>query len=93
MSVSSEKIQPGAILHQVITGCLRAAGTNFDAWCQDNGVNASTAKQATYGQSGGDKGKALLNRMIDAAGREQVEMSYSSRIQRHAAEIAAEKAA
>lgn len=93
MAVNYEKIQPGAILHEVIVGCLRSAGTNFDAWYREHGVNTSTAKQATYGQSGGDKGKALLAKMIDAAGREQVEMSYNSRIERHAAEIAAGKAA
>jgi hypothetical protein len=87
MAVVSKKLQPGAILHEVIVGCLRSSGTNFDAWCRDNKINTSTARQATYGQSGGDSGKKLLNRMIDSAGREQVEMSYRTRIERHALEI------
>lgn len=88
MAVNGEILQPGAILHEVIVGCLRSAGTNFDAWCRDNNVNTSTARQATYGQSGGASGQKLRDRMIEAAGREQVEMSYRKRIERHAAEIA-----
>ncbi|KMW60754.1 hypothetical protein AIOL_000919 [Candidatus Rhodobacter oscarellae] len=44
---------------------------------------------ATYGQSGGDKGQALLNQIIDAAGRDVVALSYKARIERHAAEVAA----
>ena len=93
MAVNDEKLQPGAILHEVIVGCLRSAGTNFDAWCRENGVNTSTARQATYGQSGGDSGKKLLHRLIEAAGRDQVEMSYRTRIERHAIEIGDGKAA
>lgn len=93
MAENCEKLQPGAILHEVIVGCLRSAGTNFDTWCRENRVHTSTARQATYGQSGGDSGKKLLNRLIEAAGREQVEVSYRSRIERHAAEISGGEAA
>lgn len=87
MAESGVNLQPGAILHEVIVGCLKSAGTSFDAWCRENSVNSSTAKTATYGQSGGDKGKSILAKMIDAAGREQVEMAYKARINRHFAEI------
>lgn len=87
------KLQPGAILHEVIVGCFKSSGTSFDAWCRENGVNSSTAKTATYGQSGGNKGRAILARMINAAGREQVELAYRTRIERHAAEISGGEAA
>ncbi len=93
MAENSVNLQPGAILHEVIVGCLKSSGTSFDAWCREHGVNSSTAKTATYGQSGGDKGKALLARMIEAAGRPQVEMAYRSRIERHYAEISSGEAA
>jgi len=52
--------QPGVVLHEVIAGTLKAKGSSFDAWCVENEINRSTARQATYGQSGGDRGKAIL---------------------------------
>ncbi len=80
MPVKNKKFQPGVILHEVIVGAFRSAGTSFEAWCDKNGVPTSTARTATYGQSGGDKGQALLERIINDAGREVVEMSYRKRI-------------
>lgn len=70
-------------------GAFRSAGTSFEAWCKQNNIHTSTARMATYGQSGGDKGQALLNQIIDAAGRDVVVLSYKARIERHAAEVAA----
>lgn len=72
--------QPGTILHEVIVGAFRSAGTSFEAWCAENGVHPSTARTATYGQSGGDKGKALLGQIIDAAGRDLVAAAYRKRM-------------
>lgn len=89
MPVKNKMFQPGAVLHEVIVGAFRSAGTSFEAWCNQNGVHTSTARMATYGQSGGDKGQALLDQIIDAAGREVVTLSYKARIERHAAEVAA----
>lgn len=87
MTGSNNNLKAGAILHSVIVGCLKASGTTFDAWCRDNGVSTSAARQATYGQSGGDKGKSVLDRMIEDAGRAQVQASYRKRIERHAADM------
>ncbi len=89
MSVKNKMFQPGAVLHEVIVGAFRSAGTSFEAWCKANNIHTSTARMATYGQSGGDKGQALLNQIIDAAGRDVVALSYKARIERHAAEVAA----
>ena len=72
--------QPGTILHEVIVGAFRAKGTSFDAWCSQNGVHRSTARLATYGQSGGARGKELLNAMIEDAGPTVVEAAYRKRI-------------
>lgn len=80
MAVKNNSFQPGAVLHEVIVGAFRAAGTTFDAWCKESGIHPSTARMATYGQSGGDKGQALLTQIIDAAGRDVVELSYSNRV-------------
>lgn len=89
MSVKNKMFQPGAVLHEVIVGAFRSAGTGFEAWCKENSIHPSTARMATYGQSGGDKGQVLLNQIIDAAGRDVVALSYKARIERHAAEVGA----
>lgn len=72
--------QPGAILHEVIVGAFRSAGTSFEAWCKENGVHPSTARTATYGQSGGSQGRALLQRIINAAGEDLVSAGYAKRM-------------
>lgn len=84
MTLSDNMFQPGVILHEVIAGALRSKGTSFDEWCSTNGINRSSARQATYGQSGGDRGKDLLKRMINDAGLEVVAVSYRSRIEAEA---------
>lgn len=92
MTLSDNIFQPGVILHEVIAGALRSKGTSFDAWCSENGINRSTARHATYGQSGGDRDKELLDRLIKDAGREVVALSYRARIEAEAkrcAEVAA----
>lgn len=80
MSAKDKMFQPGAVLHEVIVGAFRSAGTSFEAWCNEQGVHTSTARTATYGQSGGDKGQALLDQIINAAGRDVVMLSYKARI-------------
>lgn len=80
MPVKNKKFQTGAVLHEVIVGAFRSSGTSFEAWCKQNKIHASTARSATYGQSGGDKGQALLDRIIDEAGRDVVVLSYKARI-------------
>ncbi len=72
--------QPGAILHEVIVGAFRTGGTSFEAWCKENGVHPSTARTATYGQSGGAQGRALLKKIIGAAGEDLVGAGYAKRM-------------
>jgi hypothetical protein len=88
MTLSDNMFQPGVILHEVIAGALKASGSSFDAWCIENEINRSSARQATYGQSGGDRGKAILERMINDAGREVVVLSYKARIEAEAKRLA-----
>ncbi|TDE40961.1 hypothetical protein [Antarcticimicrobium sediminis] len=79
--------QPGAILHEAIIGAFRASGYNFNDWCIRNGVTPSVARNATFGQSRGPNGKALLKRLIDAAGRDFVDGAYARRLSEHAAQF------
>ena len=59
MLAKNRVFQPGAIPHEVIDGAIRSAGTRFDTWCKTNGIHPSTAQNATFGQSGGERGYAL----------------------------------
>jgi len=80
MSKQEKKLQPGVILHDAIMGAFRSSGQSFEQWCKDNDVKPATARTATYGQSGGEKGQALLAQIIDDAGREMVELAYANRM-------------
>lgn len=75
--------QPGAILHEAIVGAFRASGSGFEAWCASNKIAPSVARSATFGQSRGPKGKALLVRIVQAAGPEVVEAAYMARLKSH----------
>lgn len=78
--MKNKMFQPGAILHEVIAGALKSKGTGFEAWCRDNGLHPTTVRQATYGQSGGDRGQAILGQLIEAAGSDVVEAAYRQRM-------------
>lgn len=80
MAFQNKMFQPGAVLHEVIVGAFRSSGTSFEAWCAENSVHPSTARNATYGQSGGDKGRKLREEIITAAGRDVVSIAYAKRI-------------
>ena len=80
MAISKTMFQPGAILHEVIVGALRAKGTSFAGWCESNGINIASAKSATYGQSGGDRGQEILKALIEEAGPKVVEAAYRQRM-------------
>ena len=80
------KFQPGAMLHDAIIGAFRAHGGSFDVWLAENGIPPTSARSVTFGMSKGPKGKALLNRLIDAAGRDGVKAGYLARLNGHVAE-------
>lgn len=80
MASNKFSFQPGTILHEVIAGVFRATGTSFEVWCRDNDVHPSTARNATYGQSSGERGAALREQIIDAAGRDLVAAAYRQRM-------------
>jgi len=76
--------QPGAVLHEAVMGGLRANGTTFSRWCRENGVLQTVARQATFGQSRGENGQAILAKLIEAAGPDFVRTVYERRFLEHA---------
>ena len=87
MTRKPPEFQPGAMLHEVIVGTFRARSTTLDGWCKDNGVTPGIARNATFGQSRGPGGSALLERIIDAAGREFVRDAYTRRMNEHLSQL------
>lgn len=78
---------PGAALHDAIVGAFKAHGGGFENWCAQNGIHPGTARNATFGQSRGKRGSALLLRIISAAGPDVVRSAYSTRVTAHASEL------
>jgi len=87
MTLKHYDFQPGAILHDAIVGTFHAHGRSFEGWCKENGVTASNARNATFGQSRGPKGRELLARLIEAAGEDFLRLAYSKRIAEYAAQV------
>jgi len=83
MSQKLPELQPGSVLHEILVGAFRARGTSFTEWCNENGVTPNNARQASYGQSRGVAGRALRERLIEAAGREFVHDAYFRRLDEH----------
>jgi len=77
----------GAVLHAAILGAFRASGRSFDSWCAENGLRPGAVRLATYGQSRGPKGQALLARVIEAAGPEVVRTAYLERLKSHVSDL------
>lgn len=88
MTVNLGKFQPGAILHEAIIGGFRANGDNFNDWCRRHKITPAVARNATFGQSRGPSGQALLTRLIEGADPEFVERVYNKRLAEHARERA-----
>ena len=86
--MDNEKFKPGHVLYEVVVGAFRASGTTFEVWCRENGVASNNARNALLGANVGPSGKRLLGKLVDAAGRDVVTVSYRTRMERHVAEIA-----
>lgn len=63
MSRNQSEFYPGAILHEVIVGAFRSRGTTFEGWAKENGLTPMNARNATFGQSRGEIGRANLERI------------------------------
>ncbi len=88
MALQNRVFQPGIILHEVITGTLRAKGGNLSERCKSNNLSVTTVRNVTFGQSAGPRNQGLLERVIDAAGREVVTAAYRIRMGAEAQKLA-----
>lgn len=84
-----QNFQPGTILYEVILGSFKASGISFEEWCRANDVNPAAARSALKGFSTGTQGQAVIGKLVAGAGAEVVKVAYRTRIERHAAEVAA----
>lgn len=69
-------------------GAFKARGLHLDACCLENGLHPALVRNATYGQSGGKRGREILDKAVAAAGRENVERAYVDRLTAHLSQIA-----
>ena len=89
MPVKRMKFQPGLVLYEVVTGALRTKGTSLEAWSRENGLIANTGRNALYGASSGATAQKLLDKIIDVADRDVVELAYRRRLERHSRDLGA----
>ena len=68
-------------------GTFRAHGLSFEKWCTENGITPSNARNATFGQSRGPKGRENLARVIAGAGEDFVRKAYSARVAAYASHV------
>jgi hypothetical protein len=87
MSDKTYPFQPGAMLHDAIVASFRANNASFENWLAERGIASATARGATYGQSRGPKGTALLQALIEAADPEMVRALYLRRLGQHMADL------
>jgi len=84
--------QQGAMLHDAIMGAFRARGSHFEEWCKDNCLTPAVVRNVTYGQMKGPKGRTILAKLIEDAGKEVVRVGYETRLRKHASEVAGDAA-
>lgn len=87
MSRKPAEFQQGLILLDVLSGAFRAHGTTFEGWCKEHGLSTMNVRNAALGGSKTDQAKVLLDRAIEAAGREFVLKVYRDRVVEHAAQL------
>lgn len=80
MSFQNNMFQPGAILHEVIVGSLKTNGSSLQEWARQRGLSVTAVRNITFGMSAGVRSRALLDQLIDHAGREVVAAAYRQRM-------------
>lgn len=87
MSRKTAEFQPSLILLDVLAGAFRARGTTFEGWCKANGLVPMNVRNAALGSSRTEAAKMVLERAIDAAGRDFVTRAYRDRVIEHAVQL------
>lgn len=61
-------LSPGLDLHLKVRAGFVAQGTSLKAWCNQQAITPSNARDALIGRWNGPKGVALRNRLVKASG-------------------------
>lgn len=85
MTVMRVEFQPGAILHDVVSGAFRMQGTTLEQWCKAAGLKPMNVRYAMYGVIRSDAGQAAIEQVVEAAGRDVVISAYTRRMAEHVA--------
>lgn len=85
MSAKRVEFQPGAILHDVVSGAFRMQGTTLEQWCRSAGLKPMSVRYAMYGVIRSDVGLAAIEKAVEAAGRDVVISAYTRRMAEHVA--------
>jgi len=64
------KFEPSIYLHQLVKAGFVAKGTSLSAWCLEQGIHCSNAKQCLTGNWNGPKAKLLRSKLIKESGIE-----------------------
>lgn len=79
---------PGQHLYNAVMAGFRAKGATLHAWANQNGYTHSEVRAAAFGTMAGAKGRAVLERMISAAGPDVVSIAYANAIRGEAERLA-----
>lgn len=83
---------PGKWLHNAIMGALKGRGHSLASWCDENDVGRQTIRTYTYGLNSGPNSDAVLQKLINDAGRETVISMYKRELLEQAVEAKADAA-
>ncbi|MGR3501569.1 hypothetical protein [Pseudaestuariivita sp.] len=72
---------PGQHLYNALLAGFRSRNTTLQAWCNENGITQNEARSCAYGLHGGVKGRALRDRLVEAAGEKVVRVAYETAIE------------
>ena len=80
MRKSELKPTPGRWLHEAIMGALKGRGISYTSWCKEQDMGAQALRSYTFGINSSPKSEAVLDKLIDDAGRDVVLMLYQHRL-------------
>ena len=79
-------LQPGAMFLAAWRGCMMVQGMTLADWARQNDISQQVLRQIATGTINGPKGKAVREKMIEAAGRELLVKAIADRWQREIAQ-------
>jgi hypothetical protein len=78
---------PGEWLYQALLGALKGRGIKFEEWCRSHDLQSTRVRAYAFGINAGPQSAAVLEELIDDAGRDIVLALYHHRLREKAAEF------